>query len=86
MTQNTVSRRGFITGATAAAALAAVGLAGCSTNKPATQSAEQTWDRETDVVICGGGGTGLAAAVEAGRAGVETLVLEKSDHAGGTTA
>lgn len=86
MTQKTVSRRGFITGATAAAALAAVGLAGCSANTAAGPTNEQVWDKETDVIICGGGGTGLAAAVEAGRAGVETIVLEKSDHAGGTTA
>lgn len=85
----TVTRRSFLTGAAAATALAAVGLAGCAPNPGAstTDSAtEGTWDREADVVICGGGGTGLAAAVEAARAGVSTLVLEKSDHAGGTTA
>lgn len=76
-------------GAAAAAALAAMGLVGCSSNANSSAGASntaQTWDREADVVICGGGGTGLAAAVEAGRAGVDTLVLEKSDHAGGTTA
>lgn len=90
----TVSRRSFLTGAAATAALAAAGLAGCSAGSNAGDSAttsaastaEGSWDREADVVICGGGGTGLAAAVEAARAGASTLVLEKSDHAGGTTA
>ena len=35
------------------------------------------WDMEKDVVIVGGGGAGLAAAVEATEAGAETIILEK---------
>lgn len=35
------------------------------------------WDAEVDVVIAGGGGAGLSAAIEAADAGAQTLVLEK---------
>lgn len=83
-----VSRRGFLAGAAAVTALAAAGLSGCSPSsaEQGSSSADGQWDREADVVICGGGGTGLAAAIESARAGASTLVLEKSDHVGGTTA
>lgn len=91
--ENSLSRRGFIAGAAATSAFAMASLWGCSpssdngqSSAPAVSADEITWDREADVVICGGGGTGLAAAVEAAQAGVETLVFEKSDHVGGTTA
>lgn len=87
MTENNINRRSFVGGAAAAAALAALGLTGCSSDSGQTSSSgEMSWNQEYDVVICGGGGTGLAAAVEAGRAGVSTIVLEKSDHFGGSTA
>lgn len=41
---------------------------------------------ETDVAVVGGGGTGLAAAVEAARLGRAVLLLEKNPILGGTTA
>lgn len=41
--------------------------------------------REAEVVVVGGGGTGLAAAIEAARAGRTTLILEKEPALGGTT-
>src|SRR5262245_50246135 len=44
------------------------------------------WDHDTDVAIVGGGGAGLAAAVEASAAGARTLLLEACDRLGGTTA
>lgn len=40
-------------------------------------------EREADVVIVGGGGTGLAAAVSAGQEGVSVIVLETNGFAGG---
>ena len=40
---------------------------------------------ETDVVVVGGGGAGLAAAIEAGRAGARVVLLEKNPALGGTT-
>lgn len=45
-----------------------------------------TWDLETDVVVLGSGGSGLIAALTASDSGAHTIVLEKSDHIGGTTA
>jgi len=43
------------------------------------------WDEETDVLILGGGGAGLVAAIEARREGAEVIVLEKSAVLGGNT-
>lgn len=39
-----------------------------------------------DVVVVGGGGAGLAAAIEAGEAGARTVLLEKNAALGGSTA
>ena len=44
------------------------------------------WDRVHDVVIVGHGGAGACAAIEAARAGADTLVLERMSRGGGTTA
>ena len=39
-----------------------------------------SWDEETDVVVAGAGGAGLAAAYEAGRAGARAIVFEKQQR------
>lgn len=39
-----------------------------------------------DVVVVGGGGAGLAAAIEAAEAGARVLLLEKNERLGGSTA
>ena len=44
------------------------------------------WDKETDVVIIGYGGTGAVAAITVSEAGSSALILEKSPEAGGSTA
>jgi succinate dehydrogenase/fumarate reductase flavoprotein subunit len=41
--------------------------------------------REYDVIVVGGGGSGLAAALSAAEHGATVLVLEKQPHLGGTT-
>lgn len=41
---------------------------------------------EKDIVIIGSGGAGLAAAVTAAKAGLDVLVVEKTQYFGGTTA
>ncbi|HEY5378771.1 MAG TPA: FAD-dependent oxidoreductase [Pseudolabrys sp.] len=38
-----------------------------------------------DVIVVGGGGTGVAAAIEAGNAGASTLLIEKNEKLGGST-
>lgn len=43
------------------------------------------WHRETDVAVVGGGGAGLAAALEASARGVRVVLLEKQPQLGGTT-
>ena len=35
------------------------------------------WDKETDVAIAGGGGAGLAAAIEAADAQADTILHER---------
>lgn len=107
---STLSRRGFLKGASFAA-IGAVGvstLAGCAseekastTEKPApTESdsavspSDDIWSLDAigeptetlsyDVVICGGGGTGMAAAIEGSEQGLKVLLLEKMGVLGGS--
>lgn len=91
-----LSRRGFLGGAALGSLGLAAALAGCgpqqqaSGDTPATGSSgaiPETWDKEAELVIVGGGGTGLAAAVEATQKGnTSVLVVEKSSNSGGCTA
>lgn len=53
---------------------------------PVAESEITSWDQEADVVIAGYGVAGAAAAVEAARAGVEVLVLERTGSWGGAAA
>ncbi|MGE0119011.1 MAG: FAD-dependent oxidoreductase [Dongiaceae bacterium] len=39
-----------------------------------------------DIIVVGGGGAGLAAAIEGATLGRSVILLEKNDHPGGTTA
>ena len=41
---------------------------------------------DTDVLVIGGGGSGLAAAIEAAVCGARVIVMEKNPALGGTTA
>jgi 3-oxosteroid 1-dehydrogenase len=43
------------------------------------------WDREVDFLVVGSGGGGMAAALAAVDAGLDTLIVEKSRNFGGTT-
>lgn len=49
--------------------------------KPVTTAQNDSYD----VIVVGGGGTGLAAAIEAGNAGASTLLIEKNERLGGST-
>ena len=44
------------------------------------------WDEEYDLVVLGSGGAGLTAALVGAIEGLRTLVIEKTDYLGGTTA
>ncbi len=77
-----VSRREFIKGAAAGVAgVAAMGvLASCQT-APLSITPKK-WDKETDVVVVGGG-CGLSAAIQAKTAGADVILVEAADHVGG---
>src|SRR5215471_4335841 len=50
------------------------------------ENKHQFLDRKFDVVIVGGGITGVAIARECARRGIRTLILEQNDFAAGTTS
>ncbi len=102
--RGTLSRRTFLTGAGAAAGMAALaGIAGCAPTTPAerkTDNARSTGsyefakrakdvsDREqlaTDVLIVGGGGAGICAALSAAENGAQVILAEKLSQLGGAT-
>ena len=47
---------------------------------------DESWDDEVDLLVLGTGAGGLAAAVTGADQGLSTLVLEKTEYLGGTTA
>ncbi len=51
-----------------------------------SSAADQPFDHVTDVLVIGSGGGGMTAALTAGSAGLDTLVVEKSPRFGGSTA
>lgn len=80
------SRRGFLAAAGAGVgAIPALAGAGESDRDPAHQSLR--WDapvvRSVDVLVCGGGPAGCAAALYAARVGAKTMLLENLPFLGG---
>lgn len=57
-----------------------------SADKPKFSADVKQWYAETDVLIIGGGGAGICAAIEAADAGARVIVLEAASDAGGSTA
>ena len=55
-------------------------------SRPRQAAAVDDWWMEVDVVVVGFGIAGGAAAIEANRAGAETLILERMTRGGGATA
>lgn len=75
-----LNRRSLIKGSVAAGVTALFGTAAqASTKVPAK------WDESHDVVVIGSGFAGLAATIEAKKAGADTVVLEKMPTAGGNS-
>lgn len=76
-----LTRRTFVKGS-ALGAIAATGLTATAfADEAATEPAS-----DYDVIVLGGGGAGLAAAIAAVDAGATALVLEKNSVTGGTTS
>lgn len=57
-----------------------------SETRSADGGSTEKWDLETDLLVLGTGAGGLSAAVTAAAEGLRTLVLEKTEWLGGTTA
>ncbi len=74
------TRRTFIHAATVASAVAA-----SSPLRAAESPASQSFSRviKTDVLVCGGGCAGIAAALSAARNGAKTLLIERAGFSGG---
>lgn len=79
-----LTRRSFI-GAGAAAGLGAASLAGAAAGAAALAD-DQVWDYEYDIVVCGGGGSGLPAALKANDQGNSVLVVDTNWEIGGHCA
>jgi 3-oxosteroid 1-dehydrogenase len=83
--QGGISRRNFLKGAGAGAALLAAPALFGAAWPSAAKAADLTWDVETDVIVCGGG-MGLAGAIAAADATTKVTLLEKAANTGGSTA
>lgn len=92
--QKALSRRDFFKTGAAAGAMGAAALTTSAAPALAQPTpAEIEWDYEADVVICGGGASGLVCAIRARDAGLSVLVVEgnfdvggKMLHSGGQTS
>ena len=68
---------------------ASAGLVVASTSDVTAETSQQSTEPEiinqVDVLVVGSGSAGTTAAIQAGRAGVKTLLMERSFQLGGTT-
>ena len=78
-----LSRRNMLSIGALSAAAAVLPAARAETFNPCKVPAK--WDRETEVLVIGSGGAGLAAAVSAAEAGAKVAVMEKLRFVGGNT-
>jgi FAD dependent oxidoreductase len=79
MTRESATRRQFVK----ASAIAAVGGVTAAQAAPDILSITPRRTIQTDVLVCGSGCAGTAAALSAARSGAKTLLIEKAPFAGG---
>ncbi|MGR3321626.1 MAG: flavocytochrome c [Pseudooceanicola sp.] len=84
---NTEHRKGNFTrrALLGSGAAAGAGLAFSGAAQAAPLPVPQTWDEEVDVIVVGTGFAGLAAAIEARKAGASVALLEKMRVTGGNS-
>lgn len=80
-------RRDFLQQSVVGAAAAGLAIAASShvTAEALPDAAEPEVTNEVDVLVVGGGTAGHVAAIQAGRAGAKTLIVERNSQLGGTT-
>jgi flavocytochrome c len=84
VTGATLSSFGIINAVTDAAKAAGLDVDALKANKAAASPKEpQVWD--TDVLVMGGGGAGLTAAISAAEEGANVILIEKGSVLGGNT-
>ncbi len=84
VTGATLSSYGIMGAVTDAAKNAGLDVDALKANKyTATPKADETWD--TDVLVMGGGGAGLSAAITAAQQGAKVILIEKGSILGGNT-
>jgi hypothetical protein len=77
------NRRTFLQ--TTAAGMAIAGTSHVSVAAKSPTAHEVDIENEVDVLVVGGGSAGTIAAIQAGRTGAKTLLLERNAQLGGTT-
>jgi len=86
MDSTTTTRRHFVRASAVAALSGTAGLESGVKGAQAAPEVQRITPRktlQTDVLVCGGGCAGTAAALSAARAGAKTLLVEKAPFAGG---
>jgi len=78
------TRRRFL-GAALGAGAVGTGVMAFGAKEAHAIAAPKKWDKRVDVVVIGSGCAGLAAAIEAKKAGADVLLLEKMPFLGGNT-
>ncbi len=82
---NLQSRRSFLKGSLAGAAAVASSTLVTQAYAQPRAKVPAKWDEKVDVIVVGSGFAGLAAAIEAKKAGANVIVLEKMPTAGGNS-
>lgn len=81
----TISSKGILAAVTQALEKTGANIADLQKKPEKVKGSGETVEKKADVVIIGGGGAGLAAAVTAHQNGAKVLVLEKMPKLGGNT-
>jgi len=76
--KNKISRRAVLKGAVGLSVATAAGGVGLRFTEAQAAKPPKKWDSEVDVLVVGGGGAGLAAALSAHESGAKVLLIEKA--------